>query len=417
MTPDEVAEIFTTATAEYVSVTSKPTFTDIEKFDQKVNSILVEIPRDHDGDEYGMLYLSQNPSDYRNLTGGSTLTKIGTLPAHDNSIDLTSSSDAERKKAEVLWKVKLNDSKVEAAAERGAKKMLLNTFDDTHTNKLKHAVKLYAGVSYYQLIDHLRSTYRKLHHLNISELLKEMSSYFDINDGFARYIERMKEAQKIADTVDVNLITDATLLRMGIEAMHDCGLFEKALDEWEELDTAHQNWDEFQTHFQDAEEKYNLKKKIHDKKGNIGQAHAVSTEASPQFDMDNMNTYLDNLAAAATQEKNVLDQLVANNTKLVQQLEVLTKKYESLKNNSSNSQEPAINGKKMKFVQYEKNGYCHTHGFRITNGHSSKTCSKPGPSHDREATRNDTRGGSTKNKDWVCSHYEEKGFWVPEERS
>ena len=90
--------------------------------------------------------------------------------------------------------MKLNDSKVEAAAECGAKKILLLTFKDTYTNKLKHSIKICVSVSYYQLIQHLRKNYRKLHQLNISELLLEMSSYFDINKGFAYYLEKMKEA-------------------------------------------------------------------------------------------------------------------------------------------------------------------------------------------------------------------------------
>ena len=274
MTPDEVVEIFASATAAYETVTSKPTFTDIDRFDEKVNSILVELPRDNDGDEYGLLYLSQDPTEYNTLTG-STLSKIGALAAYDDSID-PAGTEASRKKSEVLWKVKLNDSKVEAAAERGAKKMLLTVFDDTYTNKLKHPIKLYAGVTYFELINHLRVTYRKLHQLNVSELLTNMADYFDINEGFTRYIERMKEAQKIASTVDRNLINDATLLRMGIEAMYNCGLFEKALDEWEELDRSVQPWVAFQTHFLQAEEKFNLKKGIHDKKGGIGQAHAAS---------------------------------------------------------------------------------------------------------------------------------------------
>ena len=55
MTPDKVVEIFATATAAYESVSSRPTYSDIDRFDKKVNSILVEIPRDHCGDKYGML--------------------------------------------------------------------------------------------------------------------------------------------------------------------------------------------------------------------------------------------------------------------------------------------------------------------------------------------------------------------------
>ena len=76
-----------------------------------------------------------------------------------------------------------------------------------------------------------------------------MISYFDINDGFSRHVEKIKEAQEIASTVDDDLIINAALLRMGIEAMWECGLFEKALDEWEELSSSSQTWDELQAHF------------------------------------------------------------------------------------------------------------------------------------------------------------------------
>ena len=56
--------------------------------------------------------------------------------------------------------------------------------------------------------------------------------------------------------------------------MHDCGIFDKALDQWKELTTNQQICDEFQTHFQNDEEKFNSKKKIHDKMGGIGSANA-----------------------------------------------------------------------------------------------------------------------------------------------
>ena len=59
-----------------------------------------------------------------------------------------------------------------------------------------------------------------------------MASYFDIDEHFSKHNERMKESQKTAATIDTNLINDATLSRMGIEAMCNCGLFDKAMDEW-----------------------------------------------------------------------------------------------------------------------------------------------------------------------------------------
>ena len=78
-----------------------------------------------------------------------------------------------------------------------------------------------------------------------------------------------------------------------------------------------------------------------------------------------MGCYLDKLEAAATQDKDALEQLVNNNTNLVTQLAALTKKFErfsSQENSSSSRGTPVLNRKKMKVVQCDKNGHCHAHG-------------------------------------------------------
>ena len=108
--------------------------------------------------------------------------------------------------------------------------MLLAIFDDTVTNKLKHQIKQYAGVTYLQLICHLRKEYRKLHALNIAKLLVEMASYFNIDEEFSRYFKKMKEAQQAADITKPDLINDATLLCIEIEEMYECDLFERVLN-------------------------------------------------------------------------------------------------------------------------------------------------------------------------------------------
>ena len=132
-----------------------------------------------------------------------------------------------------------------------------------------------------------------------------------------------------------------------------------------------------------------------------------------------MSTCLDNLAAAATQEKDVLDKLVSNNEKLVEQLERLTTKYDQLSSNNNRSTSnnngtstPMLNGKALLFRQYDPEGYCHTCGYKNLVGHNSKTCKSPKDGHQKEATRRDTKNGSTRNKNWLCSHYEKQGFWA-----
>ena len=82
-----------------------------------------------------------------------------------------------------------------------------------------------------------------------------------------------------------------------------------------------------------------------------------------------MSTYFDNLAAAATQEKDVLDRLVSNNEKLVDQLERLTTKFDQLSSNNNgnrnnNSTIPMLNGKRLKFKKHDAEGNCHSCGFK-----------------------------------------------------
>ena len=55
MTPDEVVEIFNTATTVYPKVNLKLTFSDISVFYEKDVIVMVEIIRDFDVDEHGML--------------------------------------------------------------------------------------------------------------------------------------------------------------------------------------------------------------------------------------------------------------------------------------------------------------------------------------------------------------------------
>ena len=48
----------------------------------------------------------------------------------------------------------------------------------------------------------------------------------------------------------------------------------------------------------------------------------------------------------------------------------------------------------------EKDGYCWSHGFKITKGHSSRTCKNQKSGHMTAATRDNTMDGKLYNKGW-----------------
>ena len=51
--------------------------------------------------------------------------------------------------------------------------------------------------------------------------------------------------------------------------------------------------------------------------------------------------------------------------------------------------------------KFNGDGYCWTHGYRVHIGHSSSTCRSENQGHKKAATRRNTMGGSSANKDWV----------------
>jgi len=116
--------------------------------------------------------------------------------------------------------------------------------------------------------------------------------------------------------------------------------------------------------------------------------------------------YLDNLAAAATNEKTTLNQLVEANANLTASLATLTSSLASLTaaftllSTGKPMPTPPPAAPKNRNRNLQPNGYCWTHGYRVGLGHSSKTCTNKAEGHKENATRANIMGGSTANKGW-----------------
>ena len=113
-----------------------------------------------------------------------------------------------------------------------------------------------------------------------------------------------------------------------------------------------------------------------------------------------------------------LDRFFTNNEKLITQLETLTFKFDQLLSNPNNnsprnSTVRMLNGKKLKRVQVEKDRHWCTCRYKWIKGENSKKYSTSSSKHQKEARRRDTKNGPSNNRNWTCSCYDGKGFWVP----
>ncbi len=139
-------------------------------------------------------------------------------------------------------------------------------------------------------------------------------------------------------------------------------------------------------------------------------AHAVTYDATIQPDtLDRLDGYLDNLAAAATNDRTTLSQLVDSNAALVASVAILTSSLAALSatytilasgTHAPAAATPTVPATNRPPRNLAPNGYCWTHGYWVSTGHNSLSCSNKAPSHKDTATRANTMGGSSANKGW-----------------
>jgi hypothetical protein len=125
-----------------------------------------------------------------------------------------------------------------------------------------------------------------------------------------------------------------------------------------------------------------------------------------------MVTSLDNLALAAVQKNETLEQMIKINemkeitlknlmTQLAKEKETSSKLLDiihkaGLKTGGHNNS----SGSGSTSSKWDPNGYCWTHGYKVTKNHNSKTCKTRKEGHQEDATRANTMGGSTENINW-----------------
>ena len=133
-------------------------------------------------------------------------------------------------------------------------------------------------------------------------------------------------------------------------------------------------------------------------------AHGVLPVAAPAI--DRLESALDNLALAATNDTAVLQQLTAANLTLTTTVSALTATNKKLVVAAARAKGPTpvatplAGGTPHPPRNPWRGNYCWTHGHRLSKGHTSATCENKAVGHRDEATASNTLGGSDKDKGW-----------------
>ncbi len=120
--------------------------------------------------------------------------------------------------------------------------------------------------------------------------------------------------------------------------------------------------------------------------------------------IDRLESALDNLALAATNDTAVLQQLTAANLALTATVTALTAINKKLVDTAARGKpaKPPAGGTTAREPNVPFPGnYCWTHGQKVSQHHTSATCGGKAPGHQDTATAANTMGGSEKIKGWM----------------
>ena len=414
MTPEEITALFAEAANKFSPIAGAPTDDDLTALRETLYPLLLSIPYDEDG-RHNLIGLIEPPSSYI-ATWGEAFPVPARPPAYDPAI-AADATPVVRARMEAAHALVLRDFATYEATERAVAKFIRDTVDDMWYKDLKDARTFYNSVSAAQLLHHLDENCGGLHPAELVNLPTEMLGYYALADGIPEYINMLEDAQRKLARAHLPM-TDDQLLAIASTAVLASQHFPRATDDWEARPRATKTWAHWKTQYRAA---HTARKRQLLAAGTTGTGeplggHTHAANAA-QLDPNNLLTpdaftrldgYLDNLANAATQEKTTLAQLIDNNASLTSTVTSLTTALASLTTAYTllaNGPPPAASAAKTasrsaSSSKFEPGGYCWTHGYKVSKGHSSATCSNKSDGHKDTATRANIMGGSKRNKDW-----------------
>jgi hypothetical protein len=257
---------------------------------------------------------------YATYHGGNAFKRPDCLPLYDSSI-ADNATTVVRVRAESAHKSRLDDYTRYEKAECGAAKFLCETVNEVWYNNLKDANTFYTKVTALEIMTFLDANSGSLHAIDMISLHTNMHQYYMQADGIPQYIIMLEDAQKKAKRAGMP-IANIELVMMASAAVLAAQHFLREVDDWEGLPFTLRTWTVWKTAFRLAHLKHQRQILASGRGEPLGGAHGILPAVAPTI--GRLETALDNLALAATNDAVVNQQLTAANLALTATIGTLT---------------------------------------------------------------------------------------------
>jgi hypothetical protein len=428
-TPEDAKSLVVDATATFPAIAGAPTDDDVKRIREFLTNLLQSI--DIAGGNDSLSGLIDEPMAYHREFGHNFDRLETSLVAYDPSI-AADASNAIRVRAERAWTAKLERQRLIRTVERQLRIFFATIIEETWLLPLKDPATFFNKVPLRTFLEHLASSSGGLEATDIVHLHAAMRGWWAEDPRVPEYINRIEDAQKKAARANLP-ITNDWLAAIATMLLLAAGSFPKLRQDWDGRAPADKTWPAWKTWALQAQKTVEREQRASGNRGDVfGSAstaitvHGTSTttyhpnRSAPLDDqlptLSVLESHLDNMALAVTNEKAILDSLVASNATLTKLTADKLTRLEKLvldlrpSNRGTHSIHPppaSVDSRavfqlrgaiKHKWVQ---GGFCSTHGWGVSAGHTSADCKGKRPGHVDSATRTNPQGpGASKNKGW-----------------
>jgi hypothetical protein len=256
------------------------------------------------------------------------------------------------------------------------KGQVIDTIHDIYICEMRNKYTGYLGITTSDILDRLLDCYGIITPADLEVCKTKMNAPIDSTQMIGIFFQRIDDCINYADDGKVPFTPEQTL-----QTVSTSGYYADACTIWRKKPAEAKTWASFKQFF--AEEYHDLKEqqKVNTSQTNFHSATAVT----------DISSALDNLAFAATTDRDIVTQLAASNKQLVETNKILTEQLQKAMDNNSlllkklsstSSIKPTTNtasktvsyaaatsGTQRKPFDYaawtanlDPNGYCWTHG-------------------------------------------------------
>ena len=281
-------------------------------------------------------------------------------------------------------------------------KLILDSVGEIYLRALRQAHVGYSNIKARDMLQFLFTQYGIITPHDLQENNSKFYNAWDPTTPFETLIAQIEDAVEFAED-GKQPYTSQQILNNAYNLVYRSGLYFDDCKDWNAKPEADKTWANFKSHFLQAQRQQRLQQTA-TQQGFYGhllndhctvikdcldehtasQHTALSTLTSEHQQLNTVTNDLVKSLATLTQQMTELKSMVLNNTRANQP----NNNNNRNNNNNNNNNRPRI----------ENQNYCWTHGYRVGKNHTSATCQNPAPGHQKDATRDNIMGGSTRGK-------------------